>query len=115
MNPVRAGLARQAHRYRFSSHLRNAFGAPMPLIEPHGEYLALGSDDERRQSAYRRLSAKPLPDVQIEAIRCALRSNLPIGSEAFLESLEQQFGVPMTRRRAGRRRSEVASNEEDVE
>jgi len=103
LNPVRAGLVKRPERYRWSSHLCNAYGAPLPMIEPHAEFLALGSDDDKRQSAYRRLCAAPIADGEMDRIRVALRSNLPIGCDDFLAELERQLGRPMKRRPAGRK------------
>jgi len=103
LNPVRAGLVKRAERFRWSSHSHNAFGAPLPMVEPHPEFLALGADDDCRRSAYRRLFAAPMEDVEVERIRVALRSNLPIGSDEFLKDLERRFGRPMTRQRSGRK------------
>jgi len=103
LNPVRAGLVKQPGRYPWSSHQCNAYGAALPAIEPHPEYLALGCDEEKRRSAYRRLFAHPIPDPEMDRIRVALRSNLPIGSDEFLRGLEQTLERPMTRQRAGRK------------
>lgn len=103
LNPVRAGLVKRPERYRWSSHMRNAYGAPLPMIEPHAEYLALGSDEDRRRSAYRRLFATPIADIEMDRIRAAIRSNLPIGCDEFLNELEQQLARPMKRRPAGRK------------
>jgi putative transposase len=104
LNPVRAGLVKRPEGYRWSSHRHNAYGAALPMIEPHAEYLALGSDEDKRRSAYRRLFSAPISDAEMDRIRVALRSNLPIGGEEFLSELEQQLARPMTRRRAGRKR-----------
>jgi len=103
LNPVRAGLVKRPERYRWSSHTHNSYGAPLPFIEPHPEYLALAADEDKRRSAYRRLFATPIADQEMERIRAALRSNLPIGSEEFLSDLQQRLGRPMTRQRAGRK------------
>jgi len=114
LNPVRAGLVKRPERYLWSSHMHNATGAPLPLIEPHPEYLALGADADRRRSAYRRLFATPIPDEQLERIRVAIRSNLPVGSDEFLKELEQQLGRPMERQRAGRKRKGESERIEEV-
>ena len=104
LNPVRAGLVKRPELYRWSSHMCNAYGAPLPMIEPHAEYLALGSNEDRRRSAYRRLFGAPIPDAEMDRIRSALRSNLPIGSDEFLDALEQQLARPMRRQPLGRKR-----------
>lgn len=103
LNPVRAGLVKHPQHYRWSSHRCNGYGAPLPMIEPHPEYLALGADEDKRRSAYRRLFATPLSEAEIDGIRAAVRSNLPIGREEFLCDLEKALARPMKRRRAGRK------------
>ncbi|HZR71193.1 MAG TPA: transposase [Burkholderiales bacterium] len=59
LNPVRAGLVREAHAYGWSSYRANAEGADDPLVTPHPLYCALGRSRERRCAAYRALFAQP--------------------------------------------------------
>lgn len=59
-NPLRAGMVASPADYPWSSHRRNAMGAPDPLVYAHENYLALGSTENRRQQAYRGLFEAPL-------------------------------------------------------
>jgi putative transposase len=101
LNPVRAGLARRPESYRWSSHAANAFGAPCPFIRPHAEYFALGSNADRRRAAYRNLFREKLDDDELSRIRLALRTNRPLGSDAFIDELEARLGVRLRRARPG--------------
>jgi putative transposase len=103
LNPIRAGLVKRPELYAWSSHACNAYGAPLPLVEPHDEYLALGSDPDRRRAAYRRLFREDIPEPELQRIRVATRSNLAYGSEAFVDEMELATGRPLRRQRAGRR------------
>jgi hypothetical protein len=94
--------------------MHNACGAPLPLIEPHAEYVALGADEDRRRSAYRRLFASPIPDSDMERIRASIRSNLPIGSEEFLKELEERLGRPMKKQRPGQKRKRGAESRQQL-
>lgn len=101
LNPVRAGLVKRPERYAWSSHAANAYGVPCPFITPHAEYLALGSTPERRLAAYRNLFREPLDDQQLGRIRLAIRTNLPLCSDDFIEELEGLVGVRLRNKRAG--------------
>jgi putative transposase len=41
LNPVRAGIVTPPREYRWSSHVRNAYGTHEPRITPHAAYLSL--------------------------------------------------------------------------
>ena len=71
MNPVRAGLCRHPGAYRWSSHRRNALGAPNTLITPHDEYQTLSTSEAGRLNAYAQL-------FEPEALGAALRPTKPL-------------------------------------
>ena len=99
LNPVRSGLVKQPELYRWSSHAANAYGAPCPFIRPHAEYMSLGSNADRRRGAYRNLFRDKLGDDELDRIRLAIRTNLPLGSEEFIDDLESRLRI---RLRVGR-------------
>jgi putative transposase len=51
MNPVRADMVKHPIGYRWSSYAANAEGRAVAWITPHGEYLALGLDNQSRQAS----------------------------------------------------------------
>ncbi len=86
LNPVRAGLVLHPYCYYWCSYACNAKGVDSDLITPHAEYLALGSTSEQRCRAYRGMCEEALARNELEEIRQATRSGLPLGFEV---------GVPM--------------------
>ena len=104
LNPIRAGLVKRPENYLWSSHAANAFGVPCPFIRAHAVYLALGSHTDRRRAAYRNLFREKLEDKDLDRIRHALRRNLPLGSDDFIDDLERRLGVRLRTGRPGPRR-----------
>jgi putative transposase len=61
LNPVRAGLVREAGAYRWSSFRANAGGEDDALVAPHPFYASLGRSREERCAAYRTLFERANP------------------------------------------------------
>lgn len=57
-NPVRAGLARSAKDWRWSSHRHYALGRSDPLIDDAPAFVDLGSTPVERRLAYRHLFSR---------------------------------------------------------
>jgi putative transposase len=55
LNPVRANITQGPADYRWSGYHCTALGQPDPLIEPHEDYLRLGTEPAERQAAHRDL------------------------------------------------------------
>ena len=87
LNPVRAGMVRHPRDYRWSSYRTNALGTRDPIVAPHSEYQALGSDALARRAAYRALFNETVADATLEAIRDATNKGWALGSERFHETL----------------------------
>ena len=110
LNPVRAGLARNARDYTWSSHRGNAFGVTDHLVTPHERYLALGIDGRARQSAYRAMFRDVLADSTIADIRDATNKGWALGSKRFREhvaALLARRAQPATRGRRPRKNDEI--------
>ena len=102
MNPVRARMVKNPGEYPWSSYRTNAYGVPSTLISPHRVYRAMARDSAGCRAAYRALFSEPQDPAQLSAIREALHGAFPLGSKAFIESVER-----MTGRRQGRRHSRL--------
>ena len=87
LNPVRAGVVRAPQAYRWSSHHANALGATDPVVVPHEEYLALGSDAMTRQAAYQALFAVDLPEQELSAVRAATNKGWALGAKRFRDDV----------------------------
>ena len=101
LNPVRAMLADDPSRYRWSSYRTNACGVADRLITPHAEYQALGSTPEERQAAYRALFDEALMPDTIDTIRRATNANGLVGDDCFRRLVEEKLQRSLTRRRHG--------------
>jgi putative transposase len=102
-NPVRAGMVAHAREYAWSSHLSNAEGVASTLLAPHPLYLGLASIPQERLAAYRRLFATPQPKSDLDAIRAAVKSCLPLGDENFVRTMGQRLGRRVVKGKSGRR------------
>ena len=102
MNPVRANMVKHPIEYPWSSYAANAEGKPVAWITPHGEYHALGLDDERRRAAYRGLFTTELDQQLLRDIRISTHGGYAIGSSRFREDVEHALKVRATPRGPGR-------------
>ena len=75
--------------YPWSSFHGNALGIKRSLIKEHGVYTALGADAAKRQSAYASLFENQVPDKTIEEIRVATNRAWVLGTERFLQQIEE--------------------------
>jgi putative transposase len=104
LNPVRAGLARRADEYAWSSYGANAKGEQCLMLTPHDEYLRLGRTAPERQAAYRDLFAL-VGHRELEEIRNATNSGYVLGTPAFKAALTRSLrrrvdkGIPGRRAR----------------
>ena len=106
LNPVRAGMVRHPAQHPWSSYLANASGMPAGLIAPHERYMALGRNAFERASAYQALFHTPPTQDDLERIREAINVGYAFGDEAFAKGIERIKGIPVTRRKPGRKRAE---------
>jgi putative transposase len=102
MNPVRPNMAKHPAEYPWSSYAANAIGKSLPWLTPHGEYLALGSDEEKRQAAYRGLFATELDQQLLREIRVSTHGGYAIGSSRFRGEIETALKLRATPRGPGR-------------
>lgn len=103
--PVRAGLARDAGGYPWSSHGAHVGAAEDALVRDHRLYRDLGATPARRQSAYRALIRKPLPKGFVEELAAATQGGWALGSAAFRRRIAAASGRRVTPLPRGRPRS----------
>jgi putative transposase len=92
LNPVRANMVNHASEYPWSSYLYNSVGRKISLITPHREYLSLGTTDNARQLAYRKLFKGQMTDKDIKDIRHSINTGWVLGSERFKKKIEHKLG-----------------------
>jgi putative transposase len=83
LNPVRAGMVSAPGDYRWSSYHGNATARTQPILTRHALYLGLGPDSKDRQTAYRQLFNKPLPQETVDEIRFTTNQAWVLGCDSF--------------------------------
>ena len=108
-------MAAHAGAYEWSSYRRYAegdAGQNSIWLEPHQQYLALGSSDEERRIAYEQLSKVLTPESELTVIRNATNKCWALGNERFVA----EVGALSQRRAAskgrGRPRLQVMASAE---
>ena len=89
LNPVRAGIVSAPERYRWSSFGYNAEPSTSWIV-PHPLYLGLGNNPTERAARYRRFVEEGMTAEELQAIRFATRSSLPLGSRELRRRLAMQ-------------------------
>jgi REP-associated tyrosine transposase len=78
--------------------------ARVEWLTPHGEYLALGSEESKRLAAYRGLFPTDLDAELLREIRISTHGGYAIGIKRFREQIEQALNQRATPRGPGRPR-----------
>jgi putative transposase len=94
--------------YRWSSYRANAGFAASRLLTPHGEYLALGRNDDERGAAYRELFRSQLGLAQLDEIRSAANGGFALGNDRFKAQIAEMLKRRAERGVPGRPRKEKA-------
>jgi putative transposase len=101
LNPVRAGMVARPDEYRWSSYGVNAWSDPS-WLDPHEEYLRLGTDSETRTQAYRELFRHQLSEGDLHLIRKAAHYCQPVGDDRFRQQIEEKYEVKLGQMKRGR-------------
>ena len=101
LNPVRAGLARTAGAWRWSSAPAHLTGRPDPVLMSGGageaQHLMAGIEDWGRYLTERDI------DAGQDEIRKHVRTGRPFGDDGFVGKLEQRTGRTLRRQKPGPR------------
>jgi putative transposase len=96
LNPVRAGLVADPSHYPWSSHRFYTAGETNPLVTAHQAVIALGREGNSLRNAYRILCSSPLEAAELEAIRKACLSGIPIGAQTGTRGPKRRKCAPDT-------------------
>lgn len=107
LNPVRAGMAKAAVDYRWSSHRANAQGEMDACITPHPEYVGLGQTVSERCAGYREMFGADMAAEVVEEIRATTNSGYALGSKAFRLGVSRTLGRRVEPGDPGRPRREA--------
>lgn len=88
LNPVRAGMVDHPGEYLWSSYGTNGQRMQGWKIEPHEEYLELGSTVQHRLNAYRSLFKSEIDPEIVDQIRKSTNSNYALGDDRFKDDIE---------------------------
>lgn len=103
--PVRHGLATDPEHWRWSS-ARAHTGAGVQLwLSMHADYWRCGNTPYERQAYYRNLIHEGLAPTMADRIEATLAGQWALGSESFIERVEQRASRRVTPRSRGRPRS----------
>jgi putative transposase len=80
LNPRRTGMASHPRQYRWRSYRINAEGKASHLIEPHDQFVRLGSSAEARRQAYRALFRDAFDEAVVSEIRAATNGGSRCGA-----------------------------------
>ena len=105
LNPVRASMVNHPSAYLWSSYAVNSGARGDPSLSPHPEYAALGSDDDRRQAAYRALFDEEIDEALLESIRDATNGGFPLASDEFKNTVLAPLGWKTAPAKPGPRRN----------
>jgi putative transposase len=106
---VRAAMVNVAATYRWSSHAGNSGARKDPLLKPHAEYLALGSDEQTRCVAYQGLFQQTLEPSVLNSIRQATQGGYPLATERFKVDVLKPAGCRIERGKPGPRVEESSA------
>ena len=107
MNPVRAGMVKRPEEYAWSSYGRNGCG-DKSWLQPHDEYLNLGTNQQERCENYRNLFVNELGHNDLLLIRKAAHYNQPVGDDRFRREIEEKYGLKPGYSARGRPRKSLA-------
>lgn len=102
LNPVRAAMVYEPEAYAWSSYRCNAEGAADRLVQPHAQYLQLGSTQEARCAAYRALFAEAIGQDRMEEIRLYVQQQRALGTSRFQGAIEADLHRAAKARPRGR-------------
>jgi putative transposase len=117
MNPVRANMVSHPRAYTWSSFRRYAdgdAGLNSIWLEPHQQYLAVGTTDDDRRVAYRQLFKTITSEDELTTIRDATNKGWALGSDRFAAEIEALSARRAVSKGRGRPRLRLEAREENV-
>ena len=109
LNPVRAGLVRQAKDYEWSSHRHYIGQRADKLVAPHPLVWTLGNTPFSREAAYADLVDGGITSAQQGDLTRSVLSGWALGDEDFVADLQKRTTRRAVQTQAGRPAKTVAS------
>ena len=102
LNPVRAGIARDARDYPWSSHGHYIGLRADRMVTPHSLFWAMGNTPFARENAYGELVNAGISRLQEEALTQSVLSGWVLGGEKFVTDLQKRTERRIRMAKAGR-------------
>ncbi len=93
-------MVTRPEEYQWSSYGVNGWG-DSSWLQPHQEYLNLGSTTKARCHAYRDLCVNDVNQKDLQLIRKAAYYCQPIGSARFQKQINEKYGLMPGQMRSG--------------
>lgn len=104
LNPVRAGLVRDATQYRWSSAAAHAGVRPYPKFLNAGPFTSMYTREE-----WREILTAGMDETAVADLRRATLLGTVSGSVEFIREMEKKYGMALERRPPGRPRKGAAT------
>lgn len=102
LNPVRAGMVREAKDYPWSSHGHYIGLRTDKILTPHPLFWALGNTPFAREAAYAELVRLGITQEQQDALTRSALSGWALGGEKFVADLQKRTERRVIQNQAGR-------------
>jgi putative transposase len=101
-NPLRAGLVADVKDYPWTSYAAHGLGKADGSLTEVPVWSGLAATEAGRQALWRRWVHEPLTERELAALRRAVTSGRPFGSETWVKAVGQQLGLALAPKRRGR-------------
>ncbi len=102
LNPVNAGMVKQAEDYAWSSYRQKVGIEREVWIDYDPTYLGLSEDNMERMRRYEKYIHQDIPEKEKQMIGGSLQRGQLTGTHRFIEEVEQRLGVRIEHRLPGR-------------
>jgi putative transposase len=102
LNPVRAGMVNDAAEFPWSSHRHLIGQRSDKLVTPHALFWSLGNTPFAREAAYAQMVRAGIAHQEEGELTRSVLTGWPLGSVAFIASLEQSTHRRLLPAKAGR-------------
>ncbi len=102
LNPVRAGMVREAREYLWSSHGHYIGQREYKIVSPHSLFWALGNTPFAREAAYAELVRAGITSAQQADLTRSALNGWALGEESFVRDLQKRTARRVVKGQAGR-------------
>ena len=102
LNPVRAGMVREAADYAWSSHAHYIGQRDDEIVSPHSLFWALGNTPFAREAVYADLVRAGITSAQQTDLTRSALNGWALGEERFVLDLQKRTARRVVKGRAGR-------------